>query len=149
MSHFATGVTIVAVKVDGKPYGLTVNSFTSVSLEPPLILICIRKGKKAHYMISKAKFFSINILTIEQEYLSVRFADPKIEDIRFEGVDYDVDEYDCPLIKNCLAYIVCRKYEEYEGGDHTIFLGEVVKMLKGQEKLPLIFYKRKYYTIKI
>ncbi|MDT7891176.1 MAG: flavin reductase family protein [Thermoproteota archaeon] len=149
MSYFATGVTIVAVNINSKPYGLTVNSFTSVSLEPPLILICIQKGKKAHDMISRAKFFSINILTSEQEHLSVRFADPKIEDIRFEGVDYEIDEYGCPLIKNCLAYIICRKYKEYDGGDHTIFLGEIVEMIKGQEKLPLIFFKRNYYTIKI
>ncbi|HLI46381.1 MAG TPA: flavin reductase family protein [Geobacterales bacterium] len=148
MSYFATGVTIVAMNLDGKLYGLTVNSFTSVSLEPMLVLFCIKKGNKAHEMVSKAKTYSINILAEDQEELSIRFADPKLEDVRFEGISYSLNEYGCPIIKGCIAYITCRKYLEYDGGDHTIFLCSVLGLKKGDDKPPLIFYRRGYRRIK-
>lgn len=149
MSLFATGVTIVSAMHESKPYGLTVNSFTSVSIRPPLILICIAKGKKAHAVIEKSSYFCVNILTKDQENLCLRFADPRIEDVRFEGVDYYLDEYGCPRIKGCLAYITCKNVLGYEGGDHTIFLAEVLKMDKGIDALPLIFFKRSYTTLKV
>lgn len=146
-SHFATGVTIVAVLKD-KPYGLTVNSFTSVSLDPPLVLICIKKGKKSHEYIADSDFFCVNILAEDQEWLSVRFADPSIEETRFEGIKYELDEFKCPNIEGCIYYITCEKYKEYDGGDHTIFLGKVVKLKSGRDKNPLIFFKSKYKKLK-
>jgi len=148
MSHFATGVTVVSMLADNKPYGLTVNSFTSVSLKPMLILFCIKKGNISHERVMKTNHYCINILAEDQEHISRRFADPKLEDSRFEGIQYEFDEYGCPRIKGCIAYITCKKYTQYDGGDHTIFLCEVLKLDKSEDKPPLIFFKRNYHTIK-
>jgi len=148
MSNYPTGVTVVSLNVNGKPYGLTVNSFTSLSLDPLLILICIKKGKKSHDYISNSKYFAINILNYKQEEISKRFADPTIEDKRFEGIEFFLHETGCPLIKDCIGYIICENYKNYEGGDHTIFIGRVLQVIKGKEEYPLIYYKRSYTTVK-
>lgn len=148
MSIYPTGVTIVTTFDNKNPYGLTVNSFTSLSLEPLLILICLKKGKKSHDVIKNSKYFCINMLAKDQEELSRRFADPLIEDKRFEGLEYEIKGH-CPIIKGCIGYILCENYGEFDGGDHTIFIGKVIDYFKGEEKLPLIFYKRGYYTVKI
>jgi Conserved protein/domain typically associated with flavoprotein oxygenases, DIM6/NTAB family, COG1853 len=146
MSIYPTGVTIVTTFDNDKPYGLTVNSFTSLSLDPLLILICIKKGKKSHDILSRSKYFCINMLANDQAALSIRFADPTIEDRRFEGIEYEVKDC-CPLIKGCIGYIICENFNRYDGGDHEIFIGKVIDYFLGKEALPLIFYKRAYYTV--
>jgi|BEDMetMinimDraft_2_1075160.scaffolds.fasta_scaffold00194_14 Conserved protein/domain typically associated with flavoprotein oxygenases, DIM6/NTAB family len=148
MSMYPTGVTIVTAFEGNRPYGLTVNSFTSLSLDPLLILICIKKGKRSHYVINNASHFCVNILGQNQENLSVRFADPALEDKRFENLEYEIRS-NCPIIKGCIGYIICEKYASFDGGDHTIFLGKVIDYFKGKDNLPLIFYKRGYYTVKL
>jgi len=147
LGHFATGVTIVTIKDEqGKPYGLTVNSFTSVSLEPLLVLICIDHSAQGYSQFSVGRYFGVNILTEAQEELSRRFADRQITD-RFENLPYVEGKTGVPLLPNSLAWLECRITEAYPGGDHTIFIG-VVEEASFDKGDPLIFYRGRYAQLK-
>jgi flavin reductase (DIM6/NTAB) family NADH-FMN oxidoreductase RutF/DNA-binding MarR family transcriptional regulator len=122
--RFATGVTIITtLDQAGKPVGLTVNSFSSVSLDPPLILWSLDKRSSHIDAFRNAEYHAINVLSAEQLDLSNLFASPK-ED-RFEGLDYTSGLCGVPLLANCVAWVECKKASAYEGGDHIIFLCEV------------------------
>jgi flavin reductase (DIM6/NTAB) family NADH-FMN oxidoreductase RutF len=140
--HFATGVSIVTmVDDDGRPQGLTANSFTSVSIDPPLILVCVDKSIATYPAIQQAKGWLVNILTDRQEELCRRFATPDID--KFDGVSTEAGAYGAPRISGSLAYLSARSHAEYDGGDHGIFVGEVtdVEVRSGE---PLIFYRGMY-----
>lgn len=143
LGHFATGVTIVTTTDDqGKPYGLTVNSFTSVSLDPFLVLICIDHSAQGYAQFSVGRYFGVSILTEDQEDLSSRFANRAITD-RFEGLPYDRGQTGVPLLPHSLAWLECRITEAYPGGDHTIFLGAVEHAATSAGR-PLVFYRGRY-----
>ena len=144
MSHFASGVTIVTTEHGGKPYGLTVASFASLSLRPPLVVVCIEKTVKSHDAISAAKRFGVSILSDEQTDISNRFAS-KTDD-KFAGTDVRRGTLGVPLIAGAVCTIECRVQSELPGGDHTIFVGEVVDA-QTDEKSPLIYYRSGYRRI--
>lgn len=143
---FATGVAVAAVMGrDGKPHGLTVNSFTSVSLEPPLVLVCVGHKAATHGPFSSADTFAINILGAEQKDLSARFASSHPN--RFEGVEWERGELGAPVLDGALAVMECEMREKIDAGDHTIFLG-LVRRAGVKEGAPLIYFSGRYRELK-
>lgn len=129
MGRFATGVTVVTAKSPQGVAGLTVNTFCSVSLNPPLILVCVDLNSQTLPFIRESGAYAVNMLTDEQEHLSSCFATPSHERYeRFCGADYTEAVTGSPIIKDVLAFVDARVVAEYPGGDHVIFLGEVVAM---------------------
>lgn len=147
MSQFASGVTVVSTNHEGILYGLTVASFCSLSLEPPLILVCIDKKSNTHSMMEKSGIFAVNILNSEQQDVSRLFADPATEGRRFEMVRYRVGESGAPIIEPSLASIDCRVADTHDGGDHTIFVGEVIDLAYDEEAEPLIYWRSGYHDL--
>ena len=129
MGHFATGVTVVTTRSQETLAGLTVNAFCSVSLHPPLILICIDLTSNTLPIIRDSGVFAVNVLTEQQEALSRSFATASVDyDERFYHARYQVAATGAPIIKDTLAFIDARVVTEYPGGDHAIFLGQVLAM---------------------
>ena len=142
LGRFATGITIVtACDAAGAPHGLTVNSFTSVSLDPPLILFCLGKSSTSLQAIMAANAFAINILETEQEVLSSRFASRLGH--RFDGVDWSPGLTGSPLLAGALATLDCRKHQTIEAGDHYILIGEVAAA-SFHEGQPLLYFASQY-----
>ena len=134
---FATGVAIVTTAVNGKIHGLTVNAFTSVSLKPPLVLICIDTDAESCKLIKKSKIFTVNLLTDKQKNISKKFSDPKTKENRF-------DAGKAPVLINALAFIDCKVESIFLSGDHYIFVGKVLKLGLNKNSKPLIYYRGKY-----
>jgi flavin reductase (DIM6/NTAB) family NADH-FMN oxidoreductase RutF len=145
MGHFATGVTVITTKdVAGKPFGLTANAFTSLSLAPPLVLICVDKGVDCYACFEDSKAFAVNFLSEEQEHLSRRFATKGIE--KFEGIPYHIGECGVALLDDAMGYIECKLLNGYDGGDHTIYVGEIQTAAASGDR-PLLFFKGQYYRL--
>ena len=145
MGLFATGVTIITTKdATGKPFGLTANAFSSLSLDPPLLLVCIDKKVDCYACFDESKVFAVNFLARNQEDLSTRFATKGIE--KFEGVSYTLGGLGVPLLDGALAHLECKVAAGYEGGDHTIYTGEVQSMATSEAE-PLLFYQGKYRSL--
>ena len=144
MSHFASGVTIVTAEHDGRPYGLTVASFASLSLHPPLVVVCIEKGVKSHDAIANARAFGVSILASTQADISNRFAS-KTED-KFSGTPVRRGELGVPLIEGAICTLECRLTESLPGGDHTIFVGEVVDA-QTSDAAPLVYFRSGYRNL--
>ena len=139
---FATGVTIITTNdVNGKPFGLTANSYTSLSLDPPLVLVCVDKKVDCYACFEQSKVFAVNFLAEDQEQLSTRFATKGIE--KFEGVPIRQGSIGVPLLEGAIGFIECKLVSGYEGGDHTIYVGEVQAASASGER-PLLFFKGKY-----
>jgi flavin reductase (DIM6/NTAB) family NADH-FMN oxidoreductase RutF len=142
---FATGVTVITVTDnEGKPRGLTANAFSSLSLDPPQILVCIDHRADTFPVISQAKTFAVNVLAEHQREISQRFAG-KGED-KFEGVPYRTGDTGVPLLDGVLAVIECRVEQAHEAGDHTIFIGEVQRVEHTEGK-PLLFFRGNYANL--
>ncbi len=142
LSRFASGVTVVTSKCrDGQKRGLTVSAFSSVSLDPPLILVCIERQTTIHDYLAVGCFFAVHILNEEQESLSRRFASK--EPNRFAGIAYKESIEGTPLLEDVLACMECRIVAVQEGGDHTIFIGEVESTVIRDGK-PLLYYRGGY-----
>ena len=138
LSKFATGVTIVSTTDDdGKPVGMTANSFTSVSLDPPLVLWNIGINQPSYDAFSKAKGYSVNILSKDQKDICDLFSS-SIDD-KFNDIDYILSDNGFPIIQKSLAWFDCIKWNNYPGGDHQILVGEV-KNFYANENDPLIFW---------
>jgi flavin reductase (DIM6/NTAB) family NADH-FMN oxidoreductase RutF len=145
MSHFASGVTVVTTEHDGTPYGMTVASFASLSLTPPLVLVCIEKNVRTHEALEAAEKFGVSILAQTQADLSGRFASKKIED-KFAGVAVTPGEQlGLPLLDGAICAIECRVQSTLPGGDHTIFVGEVVSVrVPSVDEAPLVYFRSGY-----
>lgn len=147
MGCFATGITVVtALDPQGKPIGLTVNSLTSVSLNPLLVLFCIDKKAQVYPIFKQSKSFAINMLSENQQDVSQHFADfrhhPKPPKL------WDKPQQGCPILRQTLGWMVCRKKAVYKGGDHDIFMGEVTKLYKRSgQKDPLLYFHGRYRRI--
>jgi len=144
-ARFASGVAVATVLApDGTPHGLTVSSFTAVSIEPPLILVCIDYacGFLAHFRAST--HFGVNVLAETQRELSVIFAEKP--EARFEGVEWYSSASGVPLLQNCLTNLECRVWSIVEAGDHAVFLAEVVEA-ESREGQPLLYYNRDYRSL--
>jgi Conserved protein/domain typically associated with flavoprotein oxygenases, DIM6/NTAB family len=127
LSRFASGVTVVTTKDGtGNFHGITVSSFCSVSLKPPMILVCIEKTTGSHYAFNESDHFVVNILSEPQSDVSERFASQLPN--KFDGVEFELNTDGVPVLSSCLANLECRFRMAWDGGDHTIFVGEVKKL---------------------
>jgi flavin reductase (DIM6/NTAB) family NADH-FMN oxidoreductase RutF len=142
MGFFATGVTVITTRdQSGKPYGLTANAVTSVSLQPPLLLICVDRKAETFPHFFDSKIFVLNILAENQEELSRRFATTGGE--KFAGLPHRLGRLGTPILADTLGHIECRIIETLEGGDHVIHIGEVEEA-ESREGRPLIFFRGRY-----
>ncbi|HEU4327217.1 MAG TPA: flavin reductase family protein [Roseiflexaceae bacterium] len=145
MGHFASGVTVVTTQHEGRMYGVTISSFASLSLQPPLILICLDKGSTSHEAIAASGAFVVNILDKRQEHLSRRFSS-RDED-KFTGVAWQPGQLGIPVLDGALGVIECRLHNTLPGGDHTIYVGEVLHV-DVADGSPLLYYRRGYHELK-
>ncbi|OJW17917.1 MAG: hypothetical protein BGO49_30500 [Planctomycetales bacterium 71-10] len=142
MGRFATGVTVVTTGGPMGMHGLTANAVTSLSLDPPLLLVAVDRRSQTLEFLKANRCFAVNILRRDQEEVSRRFARPGPKD--FLGLDLTTDATDAPVIAGCLAYADCRLYDVLPGGDHEIFLGEVVGGAAYDEADPLLYFAGGY-----
>ena len=139
----ATGVTVITtVGPKSQPVGITANSFSAVSLQPPLVLFSLNRGAYSLRSCLSAQHFAVNILRADQRELSNNFATP-LQD-KWKGIHYDVWETGCPILPAALASFECKIRYTYNGGDHVIFVGEVLRMTADLEGRPLLFYRGRY-----
>ena len=142
LGQFATGVTVVSTRAkDGRRIGVTVNSFSSVSLDPPLVLWSLSRQSPSLADFAEASHFAINVLAASQHHLSRQFSTPLPD--KFENVECSGEGAGCPLLKGTTAHFVCRNVRQVDGGDHVIFLGEVEEY-KWNEGEPLVFHSGRY-----
>jgi len=142
LGSYATGVTIItAIGADGKPYGLTCNSFASVSLNPPLVLWSLGLYSTSLSVFQNVSHFAINVLGASQQALANKFA--KSSEDKFAGVEWTPGLGDAPLLAECVASFQCRAANRYYGGDHVIFLG-AVEAYAYNRKEPLLFARGGY-----
>jgi 3-hydroxy-9,10-secoandrosta-1,3,5(10)-triene-9,17-dione monooxygenase reductase component len=143
LGHFATGVTVVTGTVDGAPVGLAANAFSSVSLDPPLILVCMAATSATWPQIRKTGAFCVNVLGEHQEDISRRFGRKDID--RFEAVDWETAVTGSPVFPDALAWIDCVVDAEHSAGDHTVVIGRVVALARQPEGgRPLLFFQGTY-----
>ena len=142
MSRFASGVTVITMKAaDNWPQGITVSAFSSLSLEPPLVLVCIDKRASLYSLLIEGAHFAVNILAEDQELISRRFAS-RDED-RFSGTGYREGITGAPLLEGALGHIECRVVHVYPGGDHSIVVGEV-ETANVTDGKPLAYFRGGY-----
>jgi flavin reductase (DIM6/NTAB) family NADH-FMN oxidoreductase RutF len=143
LAQWASGVTIVTTRWNNENFGLTASSFTSVSLEPPLVSVSLTSALHTNTIIKELGVFAVSILADDQLDLGMRFAGmvPDIED-RFEGLDCPLTEGGSPIIPGCLAWLDCRVTQAVEAGDHTIFVAEVAHAGVRSDDMPLLYYNR-------
>ena len=145
MSRFASGVTVVTSAVAGTFYGLTVSSFSSLSLEPRLALVCIDQRTRNYAALTQAGSFGINILAADQASLSSHFAGPDKDS--WDGIAFQVGAATgVPLLAGALAAMECRVAQLLPGGDHTIVVGEIVAATAGEGE-PLLYYRAGYRSL--
>jgi flavin reductase (DIM6/NTAB) family NADH-FMN oxidoreductase RutF len=143
LGRFASGITVVTTRdADGRDVGMTVSAFASVSLEPPMISVCIERRASMFRALCTAAQFGVSILASDQEALSRRFAAMESSH-RFEGIGYDRGESGVVLLDEALAHIECRRVAQHEAGDHTIFIGEVERA-DARDARPLLYYRGGY-----
>ncbi len=147
LGQFATGVTVVtSVGLDGTPIGLTISSFNSVSLDPPLILWSLSLNSPNLEAFRSARYYAVNVLSATQIDISYRFAS-RVEN-RFSGLSQRSGLGGVPLIDGCCAWFECKAEAHYPGGDHVILVGRVERFSEGQAESPLIFHKAQYRQLK-
>jgi flavin reductase (DIM6/NTAB) family NADH-FMN oxidoreductase RutF len=143
--RFPTGVVVVTTTMDdGRPVGMTANSFTSVSLDPPLVSVNVDLSAAMHQHMARAERFAVNVLESHQEALSRRFAEEHPD--RFDGIGYRVNEGGFPHLDGVLAVLECVRHIAYVAGDHTIVIGEVTGGSVGEGR-PLLYYRGGYYDL--
>jgi 3-hydroxy-9,10-secoandrosta-1,3,5(10)-triene-9,17-dione monooxygenase reductase component len=144
LGAYTTGVTIITTRsANGEPVGITANSFSSVSLDPPLVLWSLARSAHSLAAFSQSSHWNVHVLSMEQEDLSNRFA--KAGENKFAGIDLDVGISDSPLLPRCSARFQCKKAFEYDGGDHIIFVGEVLGFDRSER--PSLAYSAGNYAI--
>jgi flavin reductase (DIM6/NTAB) family NADH-FMN oxidoreductase RutF len=146
MGSFAAGVTIITtLDASGTPQAVTATAFSSVSLSPPLCLVCIAKRTRTYQPLLLKGSFAVNILRAEQEWLSARFASSAID--RFKSVAWEPGAVTgCPIIAGALVSLECRVVEVHSGGDHDIFLGSP-KSIRVNEGAPLVYWRGSYSSL--
>lgn len=146
LSQFASGVTVVTTRdANGKRHGITVSSFCSVSLDPPMVLICIEKSTGSHYAFGESGAFVVNILSATQASVSEHFA--STADEKFGDVEHTLNVDGVPELSEAIATLRCTLRHSLDGGDHSIFVGlvESVDVVGGE---PLIYFEREYHTVR-
>ncbi|HTS34898.1 MAG TPA: flavin reductase family protein [Candidatus Solibacter sp.] len=149
MGCFATGVTIITVDLEGEVHGMTANAFSSVSLDPPLVLVCVDSRTKTHTHMHAKKRFGINVLCEDQRAISDYYARPARTHEHAEeeaGARFDRTAHGTPKLQGALAYLECRLHTVEDAGDHSIFIAEVEDVVV-REGDPLLFYRGKYRSV--
>ena len=142
MSRLVTGVTLVAGRLDGSVHGLTVNAVSSVSLDPPLVLVCLDRNGKSHDPIIASGAFAVSVLASDQEELAHRFS-RGIHRERFDGVEFRAGASRSPVLPDALAWMDCTIRAVHPAGDHSIVVGEVLGCGAGEGN-PLVFFRSEY-----
>lgn len=146
LGRFGTGVTIVTGRdVDGAPVGMTASSFTSVSLDPPLVLFCPSRNAESFKGLASGRPFVINVLSEAQQALSNRFAKPG-ED-KWRDLEFDTWERGVPVLRDCLANLECETHAIYDGGDHAVVIGRVVRLSQAASGRPLLYFGGRYAAL--
>lgn len=144
LGRFATGVTVVTTRdPDGRPVGLTVNSFASVSLEPPLVSFCLDREAFSYPAFAESRSFAVNVLSAGQVDLSRTFAQASLAD-KFAAIATAEGATGCPLLPGALAQIECEIEMRHAAGDHVILIGRVVALEVAEDGLPLLYYRGRY-----
>jgi flavin reductase (DIM6/NTAB) family NADH-FMN oxidoreductase RutF len=149
LRRWATGVTVVTSEYNGLRHGMTVNSFTSLSLSPPLVMVSLEQKTRTHNLVRQSSSFGVTILSEEQQQIADRFAGRDTENIdRFKGLEIIKLVSGAPFLAGGLSFLDCRVVSIQGVGTHSIFIGEVIAVLKepatGGAGLPVIYYKRAY-----
>jgi flavin reductase (DIM6/NTAB) family NADH-FMN oxidoreductase RutF len=149
MRAWTSGVAIVTAAYDGQRHGMTVSSFTSISLDPPLVVVSLQTSSRTHAMVSQARAFGVTILAAGQEELSERFADrPPGRNHGLDGLETDIFVTGAPLIRSGLACLDCRVSQAVPVGMNTLFIGEVVAVRGDDHDAPLIYHDRGYRRLR-
>lgn len=145
MARWASGVTIVTTCQSAAPLGMTASSFTSVGLQPPQVLVCVNCEAHTHTAIAASGYFAVNLLAVEQVEWGMRFAGQRPEvTSRFEGIGYTTARTGAPILPGVLAWLDCRVRHAFNGGDHTIFVGDVEACGAHGDGAPLLYYNRNW-----
>ena len=142
--EFPTGVAVVTtIQPDGQVHGMAANGINSVSLEPPLVLVCVGHSRNTYLLIKDTRRFAINILSEDQQAIGENYARPPEQKAGDAGVSFNFTERGSAIVDKCLAWMDCHVVDEYMAGDHTIFIGEVdeVRVNPGR---PLVFFEGKF-----
>ena len=141
LSAWASGVTVVTATGPERIAGMTASAFASLSVDPPLVVVCVGKASGSHDDLCRAPGFAVHILGRDQEEFSNRFATAGID--KFDGVDFDAGPFDAPLLPVGAARLVCERHDTPDGGDHTILIGRVIDVTMGDQQ-PLLYHSRSY-----
>ena len=147
MADFATGVTVITTNdYQGQPHAMTANSFTSVCLDPPVVLVCVAHSTNTNEYLAETGWFGVNILGQGQEEVGTYFA--KRPQDRKGGVDYSFSQGEdgLPVLDDAMVYMGCRVIGSHTYGDHTIYLGEVKEIRQSDVETPLLFFKSRWYN---
>jgi len=145
MARHAAGVTVVTTAGPTGYHGVTVTAFCPLSLDPPLVLVCIDRQQQSHRLLETAAGWVVNLLSRDQEFLAEQFAGrAPLADSRFSRLPHHLGPLGIPRLDGCLAWIDCRPWARYEGGDHSIFVGQVVALDLGPANDPLMYFERQY-----
>lgn len=149
MAYFATGVTVITVDYEAEVQGMTANAFTSVSLDPMLVLVCVDQKARTHAHLHARKRFGINVLSSQQRLVAEHYARPDREPARAEaeaGARFDRTKDGTPVLRGALAYLECRLQTAQDAGDHTIFIAQVEDVVvRGGD--PLLFFQSGYRAV--
>ena len=142
LSKFATGITVIATSKNSILYGKTINSFSSLSLSPPLVLFSIDIKSSKLKIFKNTKFISINVLSEKQKFISDNFAKNTPD---WKNIDYKLLKSGSPIIKNCLSNLDCKILDKIKKGDHIIFICKVLKVMINDKPKPLIYFNSQYF----
>jgi flavin reductase (DIM6/NTAB) family NADH-FMN oxidoreductase RutF len=146
LANFASSVCIVSTIIEDIKYGITISSFSSLSLSPPLILFCIGKDSKKYQYFVQTKMIAISILNANQKDISNNFS--RNNHKYFDKIDFTIGSFSkCPIIKDALSFLECIIEKQYEGGDHTIFIAKVINHGRLNNLSPLIYFRSNYFDI--
>jgi flavin reductase (DIM6/NTAB) family NADH-FMN oxidoreductase RutF len=142
LGHFATGVTVLTTcDADARPTGLTASAFSSVSLDPPLVLICVDHKSQSYPALKDRRCFAVNVLSADQQAVSRRFASTRLD--KFDEVPHTISDLGLPLIQGAIAQLECTTVSVHVEGDHTIFVGRVERA-RADAGEPLLYFRGQY-----
>jgi flavin reductase (DIM6/NTAB) family NADH-FMN oxidoreductase RutF len=149
MRAWTTGVTVVTAAYEGKWHGMTVSSFASISLDPPLVVISLQTASRTHDVVAGAQAFGVTILSAAQQALSERFANRDVSmGDRLDEVEIETLVTGAPMIKGGLAFLDCRVRQSIPSGMNTLFIAEVVAVRGSNHDTPLVYHDRTYHRLK-
>ncbi len=149
MRRWTTGVTIVTASHETVQHGMTVSSFTSLSLDPPLVMVSLEITTRTHELVESSNCFGVTVLAADQQDISTRYSIPSTDsDYRFEEVGTFALRTGSPFIEGGLAFFDCRVVARHDAGTHTVYIGEVVAARQGEKQPPLLYFDQHYRVLK-